>query len=174
MGLKAFTICMKLSTDGINDQETILFSYRTLFYDELNLWIEKEGHIGFYMSGEGVKFIPMDTSREWNHLCLTWESKHGRSEIWINGRRSGLRIYQKKHTVRPNGIVLLGQDQDSFGGSFDRSQSFVGKIKDLNMWDSVLSLKTFRKLFKGKEIQKGNVFDWRSLSYEIHGNVNIA
>ncbi|XP_053577049.1 uncharacterized protein LOC128666463 [Bombina bombina] len=174
MNLKAFTLCMKLSLDVPQNRETILFSYRTTFYDELNLWIEYDGKTGFYMSGDGVQFAPMDLSKEWNHVCLTWEARHGRTEFWLNGRRATTAVYNKKNIMRAGGIVMLGQDQDNLGGDFDISQSYVGKIKDLNMWDSVLSLKLLKKQFNDKDIRKGNIFDWGHLSYKIFGNVTIV
>ncbi|XP_056381042.1 uncharacterized protein LOC130276137 [Hyla sarda] len=173
MRLTAFTLCMKLSLNVPEDRETILFSYRTLYYDELNLWLESNGDVGFYMSGEGIKFPKLDRSKEWNHLCLTWESKHGRCELWVNGRRS-INTYQKRHTVQPGGIAILGQDQDELGNGFDKSQSYIGKIKDLNMWKRVLPLKSIRSVFKGKESRKGDIFDWSNLSYSIKGNVEVV
>uniref|UniRef100_A0A8C5QRS9 Pentraxin (PTX) domain-containing protein n=1 Tax=Leptobrachium leishanense TaxID=445787 RepID=A0A8C5QRS9_9ANUR len=174
MNLKALTLCMKLSLDVPESRETILFSYRTRYYDELNLWIESNGNIGLYMSGDGVFFIPIDQKREWNNLCLTWESKHGRTELWVNGRRKPIRIYRIKHQIREGGIAILGQDQDLLGGGFDAKQSYVGKIKDLNMWNRVLPLKALRNIYRDKEVQKGNIFDWSSLTYVTKGNVTIV
>uniref|UniRef100_A0A803JJA6 Pentraxin n=1 Tax=Xenopus tropicalis TaxID=8364 RepID=A0A803JJA6_XENTR len=174
MSLRAFTLCMKLLLNVPENRETILFSYRTLHYDELNLWIERDGRIGLYMSGDGLIFPRMKFKDEWNHLCVTWESKRGRTELWMNGRRSATKVYRRKHTVRSGGLVLLGQDQDSFGGGFDKTQSYLGQIKDLQMWTKVLPLRSLKSLFKGREIQNGNIFDWSSLSYIVRGNVTIV
>nr|prf pentraxin [Xenopus laevis] len=95
----------------------------------------------------------------------------GMTEFWLNGRRSATKVYHQKNTVRSGGIVLLGQDQDSYGGDFDKTQSFVGSIKDLKMWNKVLPLRSLKSLFKGREIGNGNIFDWSSLSYSMIGNV---
>ncbi|XP_044130083.1 pentraxin fusion protein-like [Bufo gargarizans] len=173
MSLTSFTLCMKLALNVSENRETILFSYRTLFYDELNLWQESNGNVGFYMSGEGLMFPKLDHSKEWNHLCLTWESRRGRCELWINGRRSGNKLYRRRHTVRAGGIAILGQDQDELGNGFDKSQSYVGNIKELNMWNKVLSIKSLRKVFNGNETPKGEVFDWSNLSYSTKGNVKV-
>ncbi|XP_040214624.1 uncharacterized protein LOC120944922, partial [Rana temporaria] len=172
--LNAFSLCMKVSLNVSKDRETILFSYRTLYFDELNLWQEKSGNLGFYMSGEGLMFPTLDRSKEWQHICLTWESKHGRCELWVNGRRYANRVYRRGHQVRSGGIAMLGQDQDALGRDFEKSQSFVGRIKDLNMWDKVLSLKTLRAMFRGKETTKGNVFDWSELAFSKKGNVRVV
>lgn len=165
---------MKVSLDVPKYRETILFSYRTLFYDELNLWLEATGQLGFYMSGEGLMFPKLNNRQEWQHICLTWESRHGRCELWVNGRRAANRVYRKRHAVRPGGIAMLGQDQDALGHDFDSKQSFVGKIKDLNMWNRVLSIRNLRSIFKGREKSKGNVFDWSELTFSKKGNVQIV
>ncbi|KAM9324373.1 uncharacterized protein PAF06_000406 [Gastrophryne carolinensis] len=174
LNLKAFTLCMNLSVNFPEQRETILFSYRTNYYDELNVWQEENGMVSFYMNGDGIHFSKLDRSKDWTHLCLTWESKNGRCELWMNGKRSGNRIYRKKHQVRSGGIVILGQDQDSLGRDFQQTQSFVGKIKDVNMWDRVLSLKALKLVFKEREKQKGNIFDWSELRFSKIGNVQIV
>ncbi|XP_077323576.1 uncharacterized protein LOC143958006 isoform X2 [Lithobates pipiens] len=172
--LKAFSLCMKVSLNVSKNRETILFSYRTRYFDELNLWQEKSGQLGFYMSGEGLMLPRLDRRKQWLHICLTWESKHGRSELWVNGRRYTNRVYRMGHQVQSGGIAMLGQDQDALGHDFDRSQSFVGKIKDLNMWNKVLSLKTLRSIFRGKETTKGNIFNWSELTFSKKGNVQVV
>ncbi|KAM5147986.1 uncharacterized protein ACMZJ9_011622 [Mantella aurantiaca] len=174
LALKEFSLCMKVSLDVPKNRETILFSYRTLFYDALNLWLEATGQLGFYMSGQGIMFPRMDRRREWQHMCLTWEAKRGRCEMWLNGKRSANKVYQRSHAVRAGGIAILGQDQDALGHGFERSQSFVGRIKDLQMWNKVLSLKALRSVFKGKERKKGNIFDWSELTFSRKGNVQIV
>ncbi|XP_072276502.1 uncharacterized protein [Pyxicephalus adspersus] len=171
--LNSFSLCMKVSLNVPQNRETIFLSYRSLYYDELNLWMEANGNVGFYMSGEGLMFPKLKRRGEWQHICLTWESKYGRTELWVNGRRDS-KVYRRGHTVHPGGIAMLGQDQDALGHDFDSSQSFVGKIKDLKMWDKVLSLKTLRSIFKGKEKTKGNVFDWSNLTFSKKGNVQTV
>ncbi|XP_068109255.1 uncharacterized protein [Hyperolius riggenbachi] len=171
--LNAFTFCMRVSLDVPNNRETILFSYRTLYFDELNLWLESNGKIGLYMSGEGLMFPQVKNKKAWNHMCLTWESKNGRCELWVNGRRKANMVYRKQHTVRDGGIAMLGQDQDSLGGNFDKEQSFVGKIKDVKMWNRVLSLRGLKAMFKGRENPKGNIFDWSELNYSTKGSVQV-
>uniref|UniRef100_A0A8C5WL30 Pentraxin (PTX) domain-containing protein n=1 Tax=Leptobrachium leishanense TaxID=445787 RepID=A0A8C5WL30_9ANUR len=174
MNLKALTLCMKLSLDVPESRETILFSYRTLCQDEFNLWIEISGKIGLYMSGDAVYFPPIDQKREWNHLCLTWEFTHGRTELWVNSRRQPTQFYSRRHQIHKGGIAIIGQDQDSLGGGFDAKQSYIGKIKDLNMWNKVLPLRAIRNIFRDEEVWKGNIFAWSSLTYVTTGNVTIA
>ena len=40
--------------------------------------------------------------------------------------------------IRGGGVLVLGQEQDSVGGSFDANQSFIGEMAGVNMWDHVI------------------------------------
>ena len=43
------------------------------------------------------------------------------------------------HTIRQGGTVTLGQEQDSVGGDFEKTQSFQGMLSNVNIWDHVIS-----------------------------------
>ncbi|XP_026114327.1 pentraxin fusion protein-like isoform X2 [Carassius auratus] len=109
------------------------------------------------------------------HLCITWESETGLTAFWVDGRRSLFQFYRRGHLIHPGGIVLLGQDADRFVGGFDASQSFVGEITDVHMWDHVLSSSQVKAVYSNQEpyVPKGNVFDWDTIKYDITGNVLV-
>ncbi|XP_065114870.1 C-reactive protein-like isoform X1 [Paramisgurnus dabryanus] len=170
--LTAFTLCMRVATELQGKREVILFAYRTPYFDELNVWIESDGRISFYLSGDGVFFNlpPLSTFR--THLCFTWSSSTGLAAAWVNGQRSIYRIYRKGHTIRPNGIVVLGQDPDSFLGDFDAEQSFVGEITDVNLWDEVLTAKDIKGLYSHNTlVYMPNVIHWRGAEFDKYGIV---
>lgn len=126
------------------------------------------------MSGAGVFFDMPETIRAVEtHLCLTWDSNSGAASLFMNGKKSLAKIYKKGHSVRSGGKVILGQDPDSYLGDFDASQSFVGEIGDINMWDRVLPDSVIRDLFSGQRISRGNVFDWESATLRPTGDVHI-
>ena len=43
-------------------------------------------------------------------------------------------------------LNISGQEQDSFGGGFQRDQSFSGEITELNFWHKVLDENTIKKV----------------------------
>ncbi|XP_060951433.1 C-reactive protein [Limanda limanda] len=174
MGLRALTLCMRVATELPDERQVILFAYRTADYDELNVWRERDGRISFYMSGDGVLFHlpPLTTFR--TSLCLTWESRTGLTAFWVDGKRSTYQVYKPGHTIRPQGTVLLGQDQDKHLGGLEAVQSFVGEVTDLNMWDFVLSRSMIQAWHYGHKVPKGNVFDWATIEYELNGNVMVV
>ncbi|KAI3360185.1 hypothetical protein L3Q82_013869, partial [Scortum barcoo] len=126
--LQAFTLCMRVATELKGGREVILFAYRTVDFDELNVWRELDGRLSFYLSGNGVLFAVPELGALQTHLCFTWDSSSGAAAVFMDGKKSLTKIYKKSHTIRPGGKVLLGQDPDSFVGNFDANQSFVGEI----------------------------------------------
>ncbi|KAK7919726.1 hypothetical protein WMY93_011010 [Mugilogobius chulae] len=125
LALRAFTLCMRVSTELPEERQIILFAYRTPNYDELNVWREKDGRVSFYMSGDGAFFHlpPLGTFR--TSLCLTWESRTGLAAFWFEGKRSTYQVYKPGHTIRPKGTVLLGQDPDKHLGVLRPSRAML-------------------------------------------------
>lgn len=127
--------------------------------------------LSFYLSGAGVLFKVPDLGSLQNHLCFTWASASGAAALFINGRKSQTKIYRKGHTVRPGGRIILGQDPDNYLGGFDKKQSFVGEISDVNLWDFVLSDTQIQSLFNGRSVERGNVLNWETVTIREFGEV---
>lgn len=177
LSLSAFTLCMRVATELQGKREIILFAYRTFNIDELNLWRESDGRMVLYIQTSSIGAFyhlpPLSTFQ--THLCVTWQSATGLTAFWVDGRRSVFQIYRQGYLIRPGGTVLLGQDPDAYVGSFDASQSFVGEITDVQMWDYVLSSSQIKAVYSNQETYvKGNMFDWNTIKYEIIGNVVVA
>ncbi|XP_066539296.1 C-reactive protein-like [Hoplias malabaricus] len=176
---ESFTLCMRISVDphvvDAEDSETILFAYCTREFEELNVWQEK-GQLSFYMSSETGAIFPLKPLSTFRtNLSLTWESSSGLAAFWVDGRRSMLQEYRKKHRVRPSGVVLLGQDPDFFVGDFDEKQSFVGEISDVNMWDFVLTERQIRAFNeKGWLRLTPNVLKWSVMEGDVKGEVLVV
>ena len=47
--------------------------------------------------------------------------------------------FNRGHTIRQGGTIVLGQDQDSVGGGFQTSESFQGMLSNVNLWNQVLT-----------------------------------
>lgn len=130
--------------------------------------------LSLFLSGDGVAFdLPQLEALE-THLCITWDSSSGLATMYHNGRKSLSKPCRQGHYVRSGGKVILGQDPDTYDGEFDQSQSFVGEISDVNMWDTVLPYSTIQELYSGKRVQPGNIFDWRAIELESYGAVHVA
>ncbi|XP_006004721.1 C-reactive protein-like [Latimeria chalumnae] len=176
MDLHAFTLCMRLASEFTLNRDISLFSYNNNVYDnDLSVWYEK-GKFSLYLAGgsKGAVFFtlpPLNTF--WTHLCLTWESKTGLTAFWVNGNKSVRKVFLPGHKVHPGGVVIIGQDQDVPGGHFDASQSFVGEIADVHLWDYILSSHEIDAVYEGSYFPVGNVIDWESVKHSFGGNVKI-
>ncbi|PFX20123.1 Neuronal pentraxin-2 [Stylophora pistillata] len=63
------------------------------------------------------------------HICTSWENAAGSWKFYVNGSllQSG-DDFLIDEVIPTNGIVILGQDQDDYGGGFEQDQSFLGQI----------------------------------------------
>uniref|UniRef100_A0A3B4B447 Pentraxin family member n=1 Tax=Periophthalmus magnuspinnatus TaxID=409849 RepID=A0A3B4B447_9GOBI len=176
LDLSAFTLCLRLATElKMEQREIILFAYRTKYYDELNLWRELDGRIGLYLSGDGVFFQMPPLGSLQTHLCITWDSLTGATSVFMDGKKSLTKIYQKRHNVRSGGQIIIGQDPDEYLGGFDANQSFVGEISDINLWSNVLPDTVIKAMAdNGNTVQTGDVIDWSVANLEVTGQVNVG
>ena len=110
----------------------------------------------------------------WHHVCTTWESTNGSWKVYKDGivRARGLRL-KSGYKTKTNGILIVGQEQDSFGGSFDQNQNYVGELTGLNIWNRVLSPSEILKMSESCHVGQGNVKKWSDFKVGIRGDVRV-
>ncbi|XP_021518699.1 mucosal pentraxin-like [Meriones unguiculatus] len=160
--LQKFTLCLKAFTDLTRPYS--LFSYSTKTKDnEILLFVNKMGEYWFYVGNSEVIFKAPPNPYAPIHVCVSWESASGIAEFWLDGKPLGRKGLKKGYTVEADAKIILGQEQDSFGGSFDAKQSFLGEIWELSLWDYVVPPE--------EEHDSGNLINWRGLIYDNSGYV---
>ena len=70
-------------------------------------------------------------------------------------------------------MLVLGQEQESVGGSFDANQSFMGEMTRVNIWDHVIKDQEIIRMSKSCLTGEGNVFQWRDFKTDVRGSVQI-
>ena len=75
--------------------------------------------------------------------------------------------------IRGGGVLVLGQDQDSLGGSFEAIDSFIGEMTGVNIWDHVIRDQEIMRISKSCLTGVGNVFQWRDFKAHVKGSVKI-
>jgi len=98
---------------------------------------------------------------EWYNLCFTWKS--GSVDFYINGVKVRSDATAPAGRIILGGTLVLGQEQDSIGGGFDRNDMFGGEMHNINVFKKKLSQEDVVGMFYGgrcKEVE-------RSLSYHI-------
>ena len=78
------------------------------------------------------------------------------------------------HVIKSNGIVILGQEQDNYGGGFQKHQSFFGEMYGVNMWNKVLLAEEIARMSKNCSDGIGNYLMWSDFMTGLHGDVRIV
>ncbi|XP_069820897.1 serum amyloid P-component-like [Dendropsophus ebraccatus] len=165
------TVCMRFRSDLTRRyslfslatpkkyNDFLLFYYDTT-YNQSSLWVSDKEQL---YDVQGHNFT------EWTSICATWSSKA--QAVWIDGRKyNNNNIENGEISAGP--IIIIGQEQDSYGGKFSEWKSFVGEMTDLNMWDKALTDDNVIDYFAGNEVS-GNVINWKALTYTSYGDVSI-
>ncbi|KAG7282145.1 hypothetical protein CRUP_034892, partial [Coryphaenoides rupestris] len=110
---------------------------------------------------------------KWASICATWTSETGLTQVWMDGQPSSKRLIHQGSPISGTPMIILGQEQDSYGAGFDLKQSFVGMISDVHMWDYVLSPCELRDYAGSTSFSPGNVLNWRAMEFVIVGKVLV-
>ncbi|KAM6904860.1 neuronal pentraxin receptor a [Xenentodon cancila] len=118
-----------------------------------------------------VAQMPLNLSQgNWQHICVTWTQKEGAWQAYQGGKQRGEgHGLAAGHHIRPGGVLVLGQEQDSLGGSFDSSQALVGEMSQVGLWDRVLSSNQVASLARCGRVAQGNVALWTEIGVEAFG-----
>ncbi|XP_032901418.1 C-reactive protein-like [Amblyraja radiata] len=170
--LTAFTVCINAASETTRNYA--LFSYATsTHHNEMLLWLQNTTDFWVILGDLQITFFIPEMNALLKHICVTWESQGGEITVWVNGRRSIRKVGGKGRVVKGAGLFIIGQDQDNVGGGFDKGQSFVGEITDVNMWDRVLKPNEIELISQGCYSDGGNIIDWGSTGFTAMGDVAI-
>ncbi|CAN2391112.1 serum amyloid [Pristimantis euphronides] len=163
------TVCMRFHSDLTRHYSLFSLATDNNIDNAFLLYYYPGSMFSLSVNNNDRYYYPQDNDfTEWTSICAAWNSS-----VWvvqIDGK-----VYKKN--VMPNGqikadaSIIIGQEQDSYGGSFSASDSFVGEITDLNMWDKALTDGDMLDYFAGNEMN-GNVLNWNALNYTITEDVN--
>ncbi|XP_063809875.1 C-reactive protein-like [Pseudophryne corroboree] len=170
--LNKVTVCLQYYTSLARDYS--LFSLATRGQPNAFLIFPTPPNL-CYVSVNGQDFLfTIDVpALDWIHICASWDAGTCEIQLWVNGKLYPRQVCRTKGFVLPaETSIILGQDQDEFGGKFEDTQSFVGKISGVNMWDYVLSAEQMWKTVFDKTFS-GNVIGWKSLRYQTRGRVSV-
>ncbi|XP_059180442.1 mucosal pentraxin-like [Centropristis striata] len=172
-GLKAVTVCLRSFTDLRRDRS--LFSLATPSKDnEVLIYMYANDEIYFSIRNNAVVFGGQDYKvNTWHSICSTWDSATGLAQVWVDGNPSSRKSLSTGSHISGPIKIVLGQDQDSYGGAFDINQSFVGMVSDVHMWDHVLSPCEIQNYASYGNSPPGNVLNWRELEFQTVGRVLV-
>lgn len=114
-----------------------------------------------------------DLDNSWHSVCVTWSQNGGRWALFTDGlvvsRGNGL---NSSDSIGPEGFFIIGQEQNTFGGSFKKDESFSGSITELHIWDRVLHSSEIDRMEKEcSPISSGLVFKWSGATIAMEPSV---
>ncbi|NXL30443.1 AGRD2 protein, partial [Glaucidium brasilianum] len=181
--LPAVTACAHLQWDTRTQEIATIFSYAVpVFINEFQLrgFVDEEGFVRFALivHGHHSPYLPVfRADGQWHHFCVTWQQENGTWAIYADGKRrasaSGLCAVgpSAPQAIYGQGTFIIGQDQDSLGGTFKEKESFSGNITDLHIWQKVLGAEQIEKVRSCWVVEQDLVFGWSSKALEVESTV---
>ena len=108
---------------------------------------------------------------QWHHYAVVRDGSAGRLRLFVDGRYVGEHAISTASITVAAGGLVIGQEQDSVGGSFQTSQAAYGQLDELRIWDrfwddpfpeSQFALQAKRVLITKDEAVDGNYPDLRA------------
>uniref|UniRef100_A0A3P8WPQ3 Neuronal pentraxin-2-like n=1 Tax=Cynoglossus semilaevis TaxID=244447 RepID=A0A3P8WPQ3_CYNSE len=167
--LRAFTVCLWLRSTDVGIGTPLSYAVP----EQANEVVLMQGmHTpAELLVNDKVAQLPLNLSRgSWQHICVSWNHKGGAWQAYQGGKLRGEgHALATGHHVRPGGVLVLGQEQDSLGGGFDSSQAMVGELSQVGLWDRVLSSNQVASLSRCSKITQGSVFTWTENGVGVFG-----
>ncbi|XP_051914429.1 carbonic anhydrase 6 isoform X2 [Hippocampus zosterae] len=176
MDLDSFTICMHVLPEKVGTHNIIFYASEGV-QNELMITISEDRdakEVGLWIGNEFVNLPYNVKSDSWVNYCITWTSRTGGVELWVNGMVGERRYLKTGYTIIPGGLFILGNDQDGLLG-ISNTDSFVGKLTDVNVWDYVLTTANIRNQMscEGNSTVQGNVFSWGTTKLSLYDGVHL-
>ncbi|XP_026140575.1 neuronal pentraxin-1-like [Carassius auratus] len=168
----SFTLCLWMKA-GIDPGLGTPFSYSVPGQaNELVLIEWGNNPMELLVDDTAVSLALSVSDGKWHHVCVTWSARDGLWEAYQDGvkRGSGENL-SPWHPIKPGGVFILGQEQDTLGGRFDATQAFVGEISDVQMWSHVLTPHDIYSLASCGGHMTGDIIAWAESEVELHGGV---
>ncbi|KAE8587865.1 hypothetical protein XENTR_v10022156, partial [Xenopus tropicalis] len=166
----SLTVCLKSYT--ALKRPYSLFSLATPNKDNDFLLFQDNNNRFSVSIGNQDVFLNIPSTAVVRSICASWDSLTGDMVVWVNGNPYPRNIFMKGYKVNANPIIIIGQEQDSYGGKFEAAQSLVGEISDVHMWDRVLTSQELMDVLYNRGMV-GNVINWQKLNYQTKGEVII-
>ncbi|KAM6050979.1 neuronal pentraxin-1 isoform 2-T2 [Chlamydotis macqueenii] len=167
----AFSVCMWMKSSASPGMGTP-FSYAVPGQANELVLIEWGNNPMEILINDKVAKLPfVINDGKWHHICVTWTTRDGVWEAYQDGTQTGsgenLAPY---HPIKPQGVLVLGQEQDTLGGGFDATQAFVGELAHFNVWDRKLSPgEVYGLATCSTKALAGNVIAWAEANIDIYG-----
>uniref|UniRef100_A0A8B9M8B2 Neuronal pentraxin receptor n=1 Tax=Accipiter nisus TaxID=211598 RepID=A0A8B9M8B2_9AVES len=171
--LYAFTICMWLKSKALAGLGTP-FSYSVPSQANEIVLLEWGTNPLELLINDKVAQLPLSLKdKAWHHVCVAWTTRDGKWSAYQDGeQRAAGENLASWHAIKPQGVIILGQEQDTLGGRFDATQAFVGELAQFGVWDHMLAPAEILGLANCTSHLQGNVIQWDDQAVEVFGGAS--
>ncbi len=135
-GATSVDVSMTISSTSNNSNSLLSYASSENNNDFLVFSNDAGTAIGIYVDGAS-HYFGIDGSiydGEEKEISVSWDSATGLTSVFVNGEQQGRTVtLAKGHTLGEDGVLMLGQEQDSTGGSLDANQVFSGEYHDVSI-----------------------------------------
>jgi hypothetical protein len=73
---------------------------------------------------------------QWHHIAITWVSSTGDAVAYVDGvHMQSISNFLLGHSIRSDGFLVVGHDQDAIGGGFQATDGFIGYLDEIRIWN---------------------------------------
>ncbi|XP_075690689.1 adhesion G protein-coupled receptor D2 [Rhinoderma darwinii] len=167
------TVCAHIQWSNTSKDFETVFSYavKNLTNEfQLRGMSDEDGFVRFATMIHGHHsgyFSMFSNDGQWHHICVTWQRRNETMTLYADGEWKTSSKLTASQDIIMGGIFIIGQDQDSYGGTFKEQESFSGNITGLNVWAKVLSQDQIQKVSLCNKLEQDIVFGWSTHKLEI-------
>ncbi|XP_044124477.1 adhesion G-protein coupled receptor D2 [Bufo gargarizans] len=167
------TVCAHIQWGNPSKDFETVFSYAAKnFTNEFQLrgMSDEDGFVRFagIIHGHHSRYSSVfSNDGQWHHICITWQRRNETMSLYADGEYKTSSRIPASEDILMGGIFIIGQDQDSYGGTFKEKESFSGNITSLNVWAKVLRRDQIQKLSLCNKVEQDIVFGWSTHKLEI-------
>lgn len=118
------------------------------------LFMPNGNQLATYLGSNNTYNTPGLANGNWHHIV--WARAGSIERIFIDGVQQLPERSARSDTQLNVASLMLGQEQDSIGGSFDINQIFSGEIDELRFYDTALDATQVASLYANQNTQKND------------------
>ncbi|KAL5246889.1 hypothetical protein ACHWQZ_G018932 [Mnemiopsis leidyi] len=150
-------------------------------FNHMIIGVNEHDNLAFYVKGGHTQSRTALELSTWHHVAMTWRSIDGLVYIYVNGVQVHSGTTSAGATIKGGGTLVLGQEQDAVGGSFDLNQAFSGSLDQLFILSKILTESEVTEIHEAgrtrlsDQISGGDMLvSWSEiLSQPLHGDVSL-
>ncbi len=156
-GLDDLTLSVWVNVDNSYSQQEILHALgSSTGDDELEVYLSNDSDVYVKVQDVGTTLQGNITITDgtWHHILITRANDQVCLYVDDQFQDCDTGVGSGQLSVPNSAGIVIGQEQDSYGGSFDSGQSFEGLIDEFKIFDKVLSTTEINSLYDNEYNEK--------------------